>query len=93
MDLPQLIVRKFEIDLKQRAAISIFFGLNMLIIAWYLDQITILDWSFWLYFFGGLSFTCGLIWYLFEEVNKTFCFNFSLSLSLSLSHFFDFSLD
>jgi hypothetical protein len=76
MDVAPLIFGEFQISFKQRAHLSSIFGLMVLIVAWLLDQITTLDWSFWLYLFGGLSFSCGLIWYFADEVSIRFCFAF-----------------
>jgi hypothetical protein len=75
MDVAPLIYGEFQISFKQRAYVSSMFGLIVLVIAWLLDQVTTLDWSFWLYLFGGLSFSCGLIWYFNDEVSVCFCFD------------------
>jgi hypothetical protein len=47
-------------DWDQRRLISIFFGLGMLVVAYFLDKKMKKDYSFWLYLFGLLSFWCAL---------------------------------
>jgi len=60
MDLTPLLFGKWEYSWEERAIVSICFGLLILLAAYLLDRRTEQDFSFWLYFFGMLSFWGGL---------------------------------
>jgi hypothetical protein len=59
MDLTELIVGK-EWNFRERCLISIAFGAIMLLLSYWLDRKTELDYSYWGYLFGLLTFTGGL---------------------------------
>ena len=59
MDATELVF-KAHWNWQQRCRVSIIFGLAMLIVSYLLDRRTKLDFSFWGYLFGLLTFTGGL---------------------------------
>jgi hypothetical protein len=59
MDLTELIVGK-EWNFRERCLISIAFGVVMLLVSYWLDRKTEIDYSYWGYLFGLLTFTGGL---------------------------------
>jgi hypothetical protein len=59
MDLPGLVLAK-EWNWRARCMISVAYGLIMLLVSYWLDRKTKLDYSFWGYLFGLMTFTGGL---------------------------------
>ena len=59
MDLAGLIFRK-ELTFRDSCIVSVVFGLVMLLVSYWLDRKTELDYSFWGYLFGLMTFTGGL---------------------------------
>ncbi len=59
MDLPGLLLGKGW-QWQERCRISVGFGLIMLLVSYWLDRKTELDYSYWGYLFGLLTFTGGL---------------------------------
>lgn len=60
MDLTAVIFGDADFSSKQREAVSMVFGLVMLIATYFIDQRTKRDFAFWLYLFGLLAFWGGL---------------------------------
>jgi hypothetical protein len=61
MDVTPLLFGKHSWGWDERSKVSIVFGANMLLLAWWIDRQTVQDFSFWLYLFGGLAFTGGML--------------------------------
>ncbi len=76
IDLASLLRNQQTVDWDTRCWISLFFGILMLIFAIVLNRQTKEDYSFWLFFFGLLSFYTGLylLWDHYGEIGKLlFC--------------------
>jgi hypothetical protein len=77
MDVTPLLFGKHSWGWDERSKVSVVFGANMLLLAWWIDRQTVQvrntrvycvteltppqDFSFWLYLFGGLAFTGGML--------------------------------
>ena len=59
MDMSALVLGK-NWDWRERCMISIAFGVVMLLVSYWIDRRTEVDYSFWGYLFGLMSFTGGL---------------------------------
>ncbi|EAR21329.1 hypothetical protein [Nitrococcus mobilis] len=60
MDLTPLLFGKLEFAWHERLWVSLWFGLAMLLVAWFVDRRTREDYAFWLYLFGLIAFWGGL---------------------------------
>jgi hypothetical protein len=60
MDLVPLIFGENWSSWEQRKIVSLWFGLAMLIVAWWVDVRARGDTAFWLHLFGLMAFWCGL---------------------------------
>ncbi len=60
MDLTPLLVGQNEFSWDNRLWISLWFGLVMILIAYFVDRRTREDYAFWLYLFGLIAFWGGL---------------------------------
>ena len=71
MDLTPLLFGKTEFMYEERLFVSLWFGLAMLILAYFMDRRTKDDFSFWLYLFGMMAFWGGLsLMKSDSEINK-----------------------
>lgn len=59
-DIVGLFTNTESIDWDLRRWVSLVFGLSMMATAYFIDSKTRDDYSFWLYFFGLIAFSCGL---------------------------------
>ena len=60
MDLTPLLFGKQAWSWKEECLVSVLFGAIVLFVAYYFDHKTTLDFSFWVYLFGALTFWGGL---------------------------------
>jgi hypothetical protein len=60
MDLTPLLFGKIDFSIEERFLVSLWFGLAVLLLAYFVDRRKREDYAFWLYLFGILSFWCGL---------------------------------
>ena len=62
MDFVPFLAGEFDADWQLRKTVTLWFGLLMLALAFWVDVRTRhgQDFAFWLYLFGGLAFWCGL---------------------------------
>jgi hypothetical protein len=60
MDITALIYGDASFTGKERETVSMFFGLGMLVAAYFIDRRTAKDYAFWLYLFGLIAFWFGL---------------------------------
>jgi hypothetical protein len=88
MDVTPLLFGKHSWGWDERSKVSIVFGANMLLLAWWIDRQTVQvrntqghpraeltppqDFSFWLYLFGGLAFTGGMLAHTPSKVSAAF---------------------
>lgn len=84
MDLAPLIADQ-ELTFELRALVSMYFGLVMLLVAFWVDfrSRNNLDYGFWLYLFGVMAFWCGMTMQDSDsELSKFFYFSINLLLIL-----------